>query len=202
MFDCPLINIMAEMWDAGAFQWRCRAAGSGAWQWDGFMYVCMYVCTWFVVVYDWSAIFGRHTLDQHHDRDVRRMCIWMTLSRSPWQSKPCRGYEAVQIPWILDQIVTLDPSLLQPTHRHHDRDVKHMCIRMTLSRTVFWISSNGSCTDNGPWSESSFSQNQIRVSLHIVASSNQPIIGSRGKCGLCVPVNRIISMYVCMYVCM
>ena len=77
-----------------------------------------------------------------------------------------------------------------------------MCIRMTLSPTVFWISSNGSCTDNGPWSESSFSQNQIRVSLHIVASSNQPIIGSRGKCGLCVPVNRIISMYVCMYVCM
>ena len=203
----PLINIMTEIWDAGAFQWRCRAWLSASYKIrrDLIMTQSTNAATTLcrrdtpAHISPTSYLQSTH---QHHDRDMRRSCIWMTLSRSPRQSKPCRGYEAVQIPWILDQIVTLDPSLLQPTHRHHDRDVKHMCIRMTLSPTVFWISSNGSCTDNGPWSESSFSQNQIRVSLHIVASSNQPIIGSRGKCGLCVPVNRIISMYVCMYVCM
>jgi hypothetical protein len=38
------------------------------------------------------------------------------------------------------------PSLLQSTHQHHDRDVSHMCIRMTLSRMAFSSSSDDCCT--------------------------------------------------------
>mgnify|MGYP007024417355 CR=1 FL=1 len=39
-------------------------------------------------------------------------------------------------------------------------------------------------------------QNQIRVSVQIVSSSNQSIIESWGKSLLSAPVNRIISVYV------
>ena len=172
--------------------------GSGT---DSCMYVCMYVCTWFVVVYAWSAIFGRDTIHQHHDRGVRRMCIWMTLSRSPWRSKPCRGYSSRK--------KSIDFCGAHLTHRY--------CNPLIDIMTEMW----NTCALEWRCRERfsgfrlmilvlTMGHDQNRASCQIrfvfLCTLWLPTISQssdRGGSvdGVCVPVNRIISMYVCMYVC-
>ena len=77
----------------------------------------------------------RQSIHQHHDRHVRRRCISMTLSS--WQVVTPPPPRVVQPPHKPSSRHTLDCSLLQSTHQHHDRDVKRRCIWMTLSRKGF-----------------------------------------------------------------
>ena len=98
----PFINIMTEMWNAGAFEWRCRARVSRVviinimtemWDTRALEWRCR---EWLYchrmpsgngsknMDYIWNHISKqslRQSTHQHHDRDVRRRCISMTLSR-------------------------------------------------------------------------------------------------------------------------
>ena len=149
-----IMNIMTEMWDAGAFQWDLTSFSESPRDLP---------CVDSVWVTDmwWS----RHTLDcsllqsthQHHDRDVKRRCLSMTLSRMGSNIFPrhrrCNQlintmtemWDTCALEWRCreshktrsDYVCRLrwHSYHYHFTHQPHDRDVRHTCIRTE----VMWL---------------------------------------------------------------